>query len=454
MIIILFFFNIFNLQLIKSEECELPVGCESKEFPYHLCDYDKIVIVCTANPYNEYDNQTLLKPMKNTPCFEYDLTSFTIEYALEETLQEFPIIYDQIIGYDEITGQPIYGYKKEGEPIYYIGTNNEITGYNTNDPIYEPYLTYFTSWVRDFVNFEFKNLWNNNLFLLINFEEDSRKDTENSFNSALNEWTSQCENCDLNTTDLQNCCTKVIWTKDQNIFIERGANPERTAGLASQRMIPPSASPCMFDCNKSFIFINQSDIYTGQTVDDPGNYNKFYITDEYQKSGWVSLKAVLMHEMGHIFGFGHLGLESESPCGERQEDNISIMSRWNFENHDRGLSEDDKCMYMKMYCWEPPTSSVNDFSENELKVDIAPNPTSEEFNIYFILSETQYLSFEVFNNQGESIISLASKQFNKGNHYLNWNGIDKNGKQSYNGSYFLRITNGEKQTTKKLIITR
>lgn len=61
MIIILFFFNIFNLQLIKSEECELPVGCESKEFPYYLCDYDKIVTVCTANPYNEYDNQTLLK---------------------------------------------------------------------------------------------------------------------------------------------------------------------------------------------------------------------------------------------------------------------------------------------------------------------------------------------------------------------------------------------------------
>lgn len=436
----------FSVVYLHCDGCDLPVGCEGKAFPYHLCNYDRIITKCTSNPYNEHDNNTLLKPMKNAPCFDYITSSYI--YETTKTLETTTSIYDKIIAYHP-NGTPIYGYKKAGTTIYHLGTETQIVGQNTGDPIFVPYYEVKTEWVTKLANHKIDDL-----FLLKNLDGESMPDAENNFNDALEAWTSICENCDLNNIYLQNCCTRIMWTKDDNVFKEARSDPKKTAALASQRMIPPSAAPCMKDCEKSFIYINQTDIYTEQADNAPGNYKKFFITGENEKKDWVSLKAVLMHEMGHIFGFGHLGDESGNPCVENEDYNESIMSNRNFDKHDRGLSADDKCMYMKMYCWEPPVSSVISFSESELEINIAPNPSSEEFNIYLKIGQPQNLNFEIYDNNGNIVTNLGNKFYNVGNHFLNWKGVDKNQKQVVNGNYFLRISNSAKQITKKLIISR
>jgi len=287
--------------------------------------------------------------MKFDGCFEYDATTYTLETKTTEWYEFGITEFFTVVGY--IATSPYYGIKTN-IPIYYPGTNIEIEGYEVGDPIFEPYETHLILNVStEITNMSYTDFWGNDCFNFNRFNSGEYPGTNDNFDDALATWKSLCDGCELNNDYLQHCCVKIKWANDPEIFKIREFDPEKVLAFASRTMIPGSIDPCYYDCEKLSITLNQTDDFTGNSEEDPGDYDRFFITGPTSKSGWYSFKAVLMHEMGHHFGFG----DQYSTDGLDCDHTGSIMGGSGFTDPERGLTEDDKCMYMKMYCWAPTT---------------------------------------------------------------------------------------------------
>jgi len=386
---------------IFADGCTLPLDCEDKEFPYTFCNSNNLLHKCSKNPYDEWDGTTKLKPMKLDGCFEYDALTYTFEYKTivwdETGIWEF----HTIIGYDA-SGNPIFGYKTD-VPIYNPGTDKEIPGYNEGDPILEPYdihIMHHTDQIT--ANKTINNNLGDICFNYYKFNPSDYPGTNDNFDNALSSWSNFCLGCDLNNEYMQHCCVKISWSKKKELFAERGFDPSEIPAFTSMSMLPPSIEPCNYDCEKIFVIINQTDDFTGNTASDPGNYSRhFFITGESNKNGWYSMSATLMHEMGHLFGFGDQYDDDGLDCDHSE----SVMDGTDFENPDRGLSDDDKCMYMKIYCWDPPTH-VEDDNETLLSIKVFPNPTNLDLiNIQFGNPLGIKMSYEILSPIGQQILT-------------------------------------------------
>lgn len=178
-----------------------------------------------------------------------------------------------------------------------------------------------------------------------------------------------------------------MWTANREDFRSRGFNPSIIPAYSDHPIAVQAISACRYNCNDLRIVLNQTNDFTGATDKYPADYtNHFFFTDA-ATSDWYSLKAVLMHEMGHIFGFGD---EYDTGIGAGCKHSGSIMDGEDFENADRGLSNDDICMYKKSYC-PPPVSAVQEepVSINST-FNIFPNPTTSSVTIALSPSAAQY----------------------------------------------------------------
>ena len=83
-----------------------------------------------------------------------------------------------------------------------------------------------------------------------------------------------------------------------------------------------------------------------------------------------------------------------------------------------------------------------------------PNPFNPETKITFTITERQNVSIKIFNIQGELVKTLLTKEFQKGDHEVVWNGKNEFGEQQPTGIYFYEMRSGSFTQAKKMILLR
>ncbi len=391
----LFFLLFLNTYMLISN-CPLPSSCdESSIFPYYFCQGAERITLCSAHP-NEMLGYKALKMKGN--CISYD-GNFTFQKIIK-TEPVTKTKHRELVGYfinpddpfDPNNGRPYYGINLDGSYIWdesYLITEDEDVPYDYSNLIH----------IDDV---------DPNSTVIFNINS-----VNNIFSDALNTWKSlSCENdiyCyqDKEPNRVNQCCVKVKWTTDENKFKDDNGNgdPANTYAVTRKRY----SSDCSIICNDEFvIYLNQSDIFTGYDSDTkrlPYSLRFFKTENTFgdERTYWYSLKAILKHELGHVFGFA----DENDPSGIYCQHTGSIMQSGdnpNFYNIDFTLSNEDICMYKKLYCWSPFTK-VEETQIFEQGIQIFPNPVNSDFiNLQFGNPEFKRMSYEVISQIGSTVL--------------------------------------------------
>lgn len=83
-----------------------------------------------------------------------------------------------------------------------------------------------------------------------------------------------------------------------------------------------------------------------------------------------------------------------------------------------------------------------------------PNPFNPSTVIEFSLEQSSRVEVAVYNLMGQHVRSLWSGELSEGRHTIPWDGTDGNGQRVASGVYFYRITSGQKQITKKMVVLK
>ena len=127
------------------------------------------------------------------------------------------------------------------------------------------------------------------------------------------------------------------------------------------------------------------------------------------------------------------------------------LPSWEEKNITLNISSNNKKLLSK----ELKFTTVNKF--NYLLEQNYPNPFNSQTKIKFILpegAEREITTFEIFNLNGEKIITLINEKKTAGIHTISWDGKNGIGTTVSSGVYFYRLTNGKFLSTKKLQIIK
>ncbi|MFO8145248.1 MAG: carboxypeptidase regulatory-like domain-containing protein [Candidatus Syntrophosphaera sp.] len=80
-----------------------------------------------------------------------------------------------------------------------------------------------------------------------------------------------------------------------------------------------------------------------------------------------------------------------------------------------------------------------------------PNPFTAKTLISYVLSRDNRVTLSIYNLKGQKIKTLYSGMSKTGNHSLEWDGTDRNGRPVDKGIYLYRLQSGNKIITRKLI---
>ena len=96
---------------------------------------------------------------------------------------------------------------------------------------------------------------------------------------------------------------------------------------------------------------------------------------------------------------------------------------------------------------------INDHSELPSIIHaIYPNPSDNQFNIAFSLSERTVVKINIYNLSGQHIASVYNGKLSPGKQSIVWNGLNDTGDKVNQGMYLAEVmVNGQKEV-KKLIV--
>lgn len=83
-----------------------------------------------------------------------------------------------------------------------------------------------------------------------------------------------------------------------------------------------------------------------------------------------------------------------------------------------------------------------------------PNPALQHTEISYQIAKQGQVSLKVYNTLGQVVKTLISEPQNPGPHTVKWDGTDETGMQVTAGIYFYRMTSGEFNSTKKMVVLR
>jgi hypothetical protein len=83
-----------------------------------------------------------------------------------------------------------------------------------------------------------------------------------------------------------------------------------------------------------------------------------------------------------------------------------------------------------------------------------PNPFEEGTNLRFQIRASQRVKIAVYDAIGRRVVRLADVGMRPGFHGVTWDGRDERGDLSPSGVYFVRIENGVKSSTSKVVLVR
>ncbi len=80
-----------------------------------------------------------------------------------------------------------------------------------------------------------------------------------------------------------------------------------------------------------------------------------------------------------------------------------------------------------------------------------PNPFNPTTQIEFGIPTANQVKLEIHNITGQKVATLVDRQFEAGNHVIQWDGKDTNGQPVASGIYFYRLQAGDFAETKKML---
>ncbi len=83
-----------------------------------------------------------------------------------------------------------------------------------------------------------------------------------------------------------------------------------------------------------------------------------------------------------------------------------------------------------------------------------PNPFNPSTTLSFSLEEQGTVNLDIFNQKGQKVRTLLSDAMPAGEHRLQWNGTDDNGRNVASGLYFYRMKSGKYSSTRKMILMK
>jgi hypothetical protein len=83
-----------------------------------------------------------------------------------------------------------------------------------------------------------------------------------------------------------------------------------------------------------------------------------------------------------------------------------------------------------------------------------PNPFNPTTAISFELPRSTAVRLEVFNLLGQTVATLLDETLTAGQHQTEWNGRDCHGSEAASGVYFYRLTTGEQNLVRKMVLVR
>jgi flagellar hook assembly protein FlgD len=83
-----------------------------------------------------------------------------------------------------------------------------------------------------------------------------------------------------------------------------------------------------------------------------------------------------------------------------------------------------------------------------------PNPFNPTTTISFTTSEQTRATLEVYNLIGQNIRTLLDRDVDLGTTSVTWDGNDEHGHKAASGVYFYKLTAGNAEQVKKMILLR
>ena len=83
-----------------------------------------------------------------------------------------------------------------------------------------------------------------------------------------------------------------------------------------------------------------------------------------------------------------------------------------------------------------------------------PNPFNPVTNIRFSILEPSDLKIEIYNIRGQRVRILVDDHLQAGDHVVQWDSRDANGRSAAAGIYFYRLKAGNQSSTKKMLLLR
>ncbi len=175
---------------------------------------------------------------------------------------------------------------------------------------------------------------------------------------------------------------------------------------------------------------NWADVQNVISANEPNEFQTYNFCD------------VLTHEIGHMYGLMHF----DEFC--TSEGNVGIMdSKVTANIPKEGLSNDDKCAFMKLYC--NTLVPVNDYTVMTNEVTSFPNPINTRFNVKFaVRGDNKIVKIQIFNVSGKYINEVYNDNLSNGIHTIPLN-------ISYlsDGIYFYKIIIGTEVIIEKFVIS-
>ncbi len=83
---------------------------------------------------------------------------------------------------------------------------------------------------------------------------------------------------------------------------------------------------------------------------------------------------------------------------------------------------------------------------------IYPNPSDDQFNIAFDLTEKTEVEVNIYNLSGQRVKSVYNGKLSQGKHTIVWNGLNEGGERVHEGMYFAELMIDGQREVKKLIV--
>ncbi|MCK4546824.1 MAG: T9SS type A sorting domain-containing protein, partial [Candidatus Eisenbacteria sp.] len=83
-----------------------------------------------------------------------------------------------------------------------------------------------------------------------------------------------------------------------------------------------------------------------------------------------------------------------------------------------------------------------------------PNPFNPTTAVQYELRHTEHVTLQVYDAQGRLVRTLVNETINAGSYSAVWNGRDSNGVEVSSGTYFVRMSAGQYESTGKVIMLK